>query len=203
MAWQVSRRQELQVFGGVGPNGNELVPTAPPLVIRPCSSGDFYLGLRSHYANGIQVATSTWCLPGREKSSGNEPERSATVIASTNSEIIRTRPALTPLPARQTVSPFYNLAAFDPRTRTSFINRRMRAEMSLFLRPFGTGTERYSRTRRSSNVMFCISASKRLMGQKLSQLAGSSGEPPQSQYARRNHAARTMRQLQFGLKYIF
>jgi hypothetical protein len=51
---------------GVGPNGNGLLPNAaPPVLVRPCSTGNFYDGVPFRYAAGVQTAVSTSLMGGR------------------------------------------------------------------------------------------------------------------------------------------
>jgi Carboxypeptidase regulatory-like domain/TonB dependent receptor len=51
---------------GVGPNGNGLLPNAPPPVLdRPCGAGSFYAGVPFQYAAGVQTSVSTSLMGGR------------------------------------------------------------------------------------------------------------------------------------------
>jgi len=51
---------------GVYPNGNGLIPGAPPpVLVRPCSSGNFYDGVPFRYASDVQTAVSTTLMNGK------------------------------------------------------------------------------------------------------------------------------------------
>jgi hypothetical protein len=51
---------------GVGPNGNGLLPNAPPpILVRPCDKGNFYDGVPFRYAAGVQTSVDSSLLGGK------------------------------------------------------------------------------------------------------------------------------------------